>query len=171
MLAHHNRRFQLIQEAKATAANVAITQHTCMLSSHLICISSSCYQGSASPPSCFSSTITQQLEQKKPCLAFHCSKKQSTPKEAHFTSHLCSFKLENESLAGECVNPANTCFGQFLNFSLHLYFSPQHVEVILHTEFYCKLQHLPQQLLPFIICLKNMCRIWFGSVTGNRFLT
>ena len=96
---------------------------------------------------------------------------QSTPKEAHFTSQLCSFKLENESLTGECVNPANTCFGQFLNLSLPLYFSPQHVEEILHTEFYCKLQHLPQQLLPFIICLKNMCRIWFGLVTGNRFLT
>ena len=99
------------------------------------------------------------------CLALHCSKRQSTPMEAHFTSHLCSFRLENESLAGECVNPANSCFGQFLNFSLPLYFSPQHVEVILHTELYCQLQHLPQHLPPFILCLKKVVQdvVWFGN--------
>ena len=64
---------------------------------------------------------------------------QSTPKEAHFTSHLCSFRLENESLAGECVNPANSCFGQFLDLSLPLYYSPQHVEMVHHAEVVCQL--------------------------------
>ena len=153
MLAHHNRRFQLIQEAEATAANVATT-----------CISSSCYQGSASPPSCFSSTITLQLEQRKSCLALHCSKRQSTPKEAHFTSYLCSSRLENESLAGECVNPVNFCFGQFFNLSLPLYFSPQHVKVVLHAEDVCQHRHLSQQLHPFICIKKNTCWIRLGLV-------
>ena len=70
-------------------------------------------------------------------------------------SHLCSFRLENESLAGECVNPANSCFGQFFNLSLPLYFSPQHVEVVLHAEVDCQLQHLLQQPPPFISCLNQ----------------
>ena len=54
---------------------------------------------------------------------------------------------------------------QFLNLSLPLYFSPQHVEVILHTELYYQFQHLPQQLLPFILFLKKHVWdvVWFGK--------
>ena len=55
----------LVKKAEATATNVSANQHSGVLSSHLICLSPSCRQGSISPPICLSSTITKEQERVK----------------------------------------------------------------------------------------------------------
>ena len=54
----HKYQWDLVKKAEATAMNVSANQHAGVLSSHLICLSTSCRQGSISPPICLSSTIT-----------------------------------------------------------------------------------------------------------------
>ena len=103
----HKYQWDLVKKAEATAMNVLANQHAGVLSSHLICLSTSCRQGSISPPICLSSTITKEQERvkKKSCMALDCSKREPSPKEADFGGQLRSLGLRNEALARQGVSP------------------------------------------------------------------